>query len=100
LLPRHPSQLYQASLEGFTLFIILTICFFKTDFFKKPKKLSGIFAVGYGISRLIVEFFRQPDPQIGLIFNLFSMGQILSFPIIIFGFFLIFFSNKKSKFNI
>lgn len=98
--PRHPSQLYQAGLEGFTLYVILTICFFKTDFFKKPKKLSGIFLIGYGISRFIVEFFRQPDPQIGLIFNLFTMGQILSLPIIFFGFYLIYSTKKIAKISV
>jgi len=95
LVPRHPSQLYQASLEGLILFLILTFLYFKTDFYKKPKKLSGVFLTGYGISRFIVEFFRQPDPQIGLILEIFSMGQILSLPIIIFGIFLTFTAKKK-----
>ena len=95
LAPRHPSQLYQASLEGLILFLILNFLFFKTDNFKKPKKLSGFFLIFYGIFRFIIEFFRQPDPQIGLILQIFSMGQILSLPIILFGIFLIYTTKKK-----
>jgi len=91
LIPRHPSQLYQAGLEGLLLFVILLTLYFKTNLIKFPKKLSGIFLIGYGISRFIVEFFREPDLHLGLFFNFISMGQILSLPIIIFGLIILFY---------
>lgn len=82
-LPRHPSQLYEAFLEGFVLFIILNI------YIKKPRPMgavSGLFLLGYGVFRFIVEFFREPDVQLGLYFGQhISMGQILSTPMIILG---------------
>tara|TARA_Y100001970_G_scaffold284029_1_gene400539 strand:- start:948 stop:1724 length:777 start_codon:yes stop_codon:yes gene_type:complete len=83
--PRHPSQIYEALLEGFILFFILN-----TYFYRNPKKykignLSAFFLIYYGFFRLLVEFLREPDSQIGLILNYFSMGQILSIPLIIFG---------------
>ena len=95
-LPRHPSQLYEAGLEGLVLFVILITLYFKTNIKDYPKKLSGIFLAGYGISRFIVEYFREPDPQIGFLFEFVTMGQILSFPLIIFGFFLVFSNSKKT----
>jgi phosphatidylglycerol:prolipoprotein diacylglycerol transferase len=89
-LPRHPSQLYEASLEGFILFSVLLYCFYRTSFFKKPGAISGVFLIGYSISRVIAEFFREPDMQIGLFFNFITMGQILSIPLLVTGIFLIF----------
>ena len=76
-LSRHPSQLYEAVLEGVILFIIL-IYFRKKDYLKKPGLISGLFLIFYSILRFFVEFFRVPDEQIGyLILNL-TMGQIIS----------------------
>ena len=72
--PRHPSQLYEAALEGVVLFIILWVL--KNRSFK-PGTMVCFFLGGYGIFRFLVEFFRQPDPQIGLFWGLLSMGQIL-----------------------
>lgn len=81
-LPRHPSQLYEFLLEGVILFIILNLFIIK----KRPiGSVSGLFLILYGIFRIFVENFRQPDIQIGLFQNMFSMGQILSIPMIIFG---------------
>lgn len=71
--PRHPSQIYEAILEGLVLFIILFAC--KRNL-KRPGLNSGLFLIIYGIARFIVEFFRTPDPQIGLFFDFFSIGQI------------------------
>ncbi|WP_323639293.1 prolipoprotein diacylglyceryl transferase [Pectobacterium polonicum] len=82
MLPRHPSQLYQMMLEGVALFIILNL------FIRKPRPMgsvSGLFLIGYGSFRIITEFFRQPDAQLGLFGDLFSMGQILSLPMVIAG---------------
>lgn len=82
VLPRHPSQLYEMLLEGVLLFIILNL-FIRH---KRPEgSVSALFLIGYGCFRFIVEYFRQPDAQIGLFFNYISMGQILSLPMIIIG---------------
>ncbi len=89
-LPRHPSQLYEAFLEGIVLFAIL---FFLSKFTKISQKkgtLSGIFLAFYGIFRIIIELFREPDDQIGFLFQNITMGQALSLPLILFGLFLIF----------
>ena len=83
--PRHPSQIYEAFLEGFLLFVILLFYFNKT----KPKpsigKISAIFLILYSIFRILAEFLREPDSHIGLIFNFVSMGQLLSIPLFIIG---------------
>ena len=82
--PRHPSQLYEAFLEGLVLFFIVL-------FVSKKTRVSGVTTcsaiAGYGLFRFIVEFFRQPDAQMGLFFGLFSMGQLLSLPMLIIGVF-------------
>ena len=81
-LPRHPSQLYEFFLEGLVLFVIL---YFMT---RKPRMLglaSGTFLIGYGVFRMIVEMFREPDAHLGFIFSYISMGQILSLPMVIAG---------------
>ncbi|MCP4667520.1 MAG: prolipoprotein diacylglyceryl transferase [Deltaproteobacteria bacterium] len=72
--PRHPSQLYEAALEGVLLFVLLWLL---KDRPARPGAMVCLFLSGYGISRFIAEFFRQPDPQIGLFFGILSMGQIL-----------------------
>ncbi|MBW1800085.1 MAG: prolipoprotein diacylglyceryl transferase [Deltaproteobacteria bacterium] len=74
-MPRHPSQLYEAVLEGALLFLILWNL---KNLNFKPGAMVCFFLGGYGIFRFFVEFFREPDPQIGLMLALFSMGQILS----------------------
>ncbi len=85
---RHPSQLYEAAGEGLILFIILWW------FSRKPRsagQVSGLFLLGYGSIRFIVEFFRQPDAHIGFIgLNWLSMGQLLSLPMIVLGLYLIY----------
>jgi phosphatidylglycerol:prolipoprotein diacylglycerol transferase len=76
--PRHPSQLYEAALEGLALFVILQICLRVFRLNEKPGLLSAIFFFGYGSFRFICEFFREPDTQfIGPI----SMGMALSIPV-------------------
>ena len=72
--PRHPSQLYEALLEGLVLFVILWIL---KDRQFKPGAMVSFFLGGYGILRFMVEFTRQPDPQLGLLWGVFSMGQVL-----------------------
>ncbi|WP_029684431.1 prolipoprotein diacylglyceryl transferase [Tatumella saanichensis] len=93
VLPRHPSQLYELLLEGVILFIILNL------FIRKPRPLgsvSGLFLIGYGAFRIIVEFFRQPDAQLGLFDGVISMGQILSIPMILAGVIVMIWAYRKS----
>ena len=82
---RHPSQLYEAGLEGIILFLILSFLFWRTDARYKPGLLLGVFLVGYGCSRFIVEYFREPDAQLGILPWGISMGQTLSAPMIFVG---------------
>ncbi len=95
--PRHPSQLYEAGLEGLLLFFILFFLVRIEAIRERPGLLSGIFLIGYGSSRMFVEQFREPDAQIGLLFNLFSMGQLLSVPMIIGGVVLVVYALIKRE---
>jgi phosphatidylglycerol:prolipoprotein diacylglycerol transferase len=83
--PRHPSQLYEAGLEGLLLFAILWWLFWRTSARYKPGLLLGVFLVGYGSARFFVEFFREPDRQLGLLSWGLSMGQSLSAPMVVVG---------------
>ncbi len=85
-LPRHPSQLYEAFLEGIILFLILF--FFKKKFLNKPGLISGLFLIFYSIFRFFVEFYRVPDEQLGYIFLNLSMGQVISLIYLLSGFIL------------
>ena len=89
-LPRHPSQLYQAFLEGFVLFVVLAIAIFFLKGLKRPGLVMGLFLIGYGSFRFLVEFVRQFDPQVGLFFGGISMGQLLSVPMVLVGGYFIF----------
>ncbi|MBF0620917.1 MAG: prolipoprotein diacylglyceryl transferase [Magnetococcales bacterium] len=93
-LPRHPSQLYEAFLEGIFLFTILWIISLKQ---RVPGVLLGLFLVGYGICRFAVEFVREPDGHIGLLAMDFTLGQWLSLPMIIIGSGLIFWVVKRGS---
>ncbi|WP_099074436.1 prolipoprotein diacylglyceryl transferase [Proteus alimentorum] len=93
VLPRHPSQLYEMLLEGVVLFIILNIFVRKS---RPVGSVSGLFLIGYGAFRIIVEFFRQPDAQLGL-FGGVSMGQILSIPMILLGIIFIVWAYRQDK---
>ncbi|MDH4330213.1 MAG: prolipoprotein diacylglyceryl transferase [Candidatus Moranbacteria bacterium] len=90
---RHPSQLYEAFFEGWVLFFVLWK--FRNYWKKFPGVLSGMYVCGYGIFRFFLEFFRKPDDQIGMIFHILTMGQILSIGMIFFGILIIFFRVKK-----
>lgn len=95
--PRHPSQLYEAFLEGIVLFVVLHLLARRPDFRRAPGALFGTMLAGYGICRFIVEFYREPDPQIGFILDYFSMGQLLCLPMIIVGAFFVYHATKKSR---
>jgi phosphatidylglycerol:prolipoprotein diacylglycerol transferase len=93
-LPRHPSQLYEAGLEGLLLFTILHLTLSKKYLMCE---VSGLFMIGYGMSRIIVEFFRQPDDLDHLkegIFTVITMGQLLSIPMVLVGMFLLWYSRR------
>ena len=82
-LPRHPSQLYEFLLEGVLLFVVLWCYSAKR---RPPFAVAALFLLCYGLFRLVVEFFRQPDPQLGFIaLGWLTMGQLLSFPMILIG---------------
>ena len=83
MLARHPSQIYEAVLEGLLLFLILNILIFNRKY--KIGSSSYLFLIFYGTFRIISEFFREPDIQIGYLFNIFSMGTILSSLMILTG---------------
>jgi phosphatidylglycerol---prolipoprotein diacylglyceryl transferase len=83
-IPRHPSQLYEAALEGVVLFIVLNVLVRKGAL-KRPGLVTALFAIGYGIARIICEFFREPDPQLGFLWGGLTMGMLLCIPLILAG---------------
>ena len=93
--PRHPNQLYQFFFEGIILFIIVWV------FSSKPRParaVSGMFVVCYGVYRFMIEFVRQPDAELGFIaFDWLTMGQLLSFPMILFGVYLLMSAFRGDK---
>ena len=88
---RHPSQLYESLFEGLVLFFLILYVFFKN--YHKFVNIFAVFFIFYGLSRFALEFYREPDEHIGYIFQNFSMGQLLSFPMIIIG--IVFLKHKK-----
>lgn len=87
---RHPSQLYEAALEGLLLFLFLRWMSHSKLAFKRPGLVAGLFGMGYALSRIFVEFFREPDPQLGFLLGGFlTMGMLLSLPVLIIGVLLI-----------
>tara|TARA_Y200000002_G_scaffold199661_1_gene164747 strand:+ start:467 stop:1231 length:765 start_codon:yes stop_codon:yes gene_type:complete len=88
---RHPSQLYESLFEGLVLFFLILYVFFKN--YHKFVNIFAVFLIFYGLSRFALEFYREPDQHIGYIFQNFSMGQLLSFPMIIIG--IVFLRYKK-----
>jgi phosphatidylglycerol---prolipoprotein diacylglyceryl transferase len=88
-LPRHPSQLYEALLEGALLFAIGRIASHRFHALAYPGRLAGIFALSYGLMRIFVEFFREPDVHIGVTAGFVTRGMILSLPMMLIGIWLI-----------
>lgn len=97
-LPRHPSQLYEAMLEGFLLFFILYFVYNFTNARHKPGLITGLFIIGYALARTFVEQFREPDGHLGFLFgtDILTMGQLLSAPMVLFGLYLIFKPQKPA----
>ncbi|MCB9960078.1 MAG: prolipoprotein diacylglyceryl transferase [Rhodospirillaceae bacterium] len=83
--PRHPSQLYEALLEGVVIFLVLAVMIRRPTIRARPGMVAGTFFILYGCFRFLVEFVRQPDPGIPLVFDLISRGQVLSLPMILVG---------------
>jgi phosphatidylglycerol:prolipoprotein diacylglycerol transferase len=82
--PRHPSQLYEATLEGVVLFIVLALLV-RFGALKRPGVVTGVFAIGYGVARITCEFFREPDVQLGFLWGGLTMGMLLCIPLILAG---------------
>lgn len=98
-LPRHPSQLYEAILEGLLLLIVINLWRHRTRALNRPGELAGVFCIGYGLARSFVEYFRQPDaflPNGGFLFGCITMGQLLSLPLIAFGIWMIWRARRKA----
>jgi phosphatidylglycerol:prolipoprotein diacylglycerol transferase len=87
--PRHPSQIYQALLEGLLLFIVMWILGRRESLRRRFGCLTGWFLIGYGIARITGEFFRQPDPFLGFLYFGATMGQLLCLPMLAAGAFLV-----------
>jgi phosphatidylglycerol:prolipoprotein diacylglycerol transferase len=96
-MPRHPSQLYEALLEGLLLFIIMNYLCFRKKMIYSTGKLSAMFLICYTIFRSFVEFFRVPDIQIGYLTFGLTMGQILCIPMLIIGIWLLMKRNKNKS---
>ena len=83
-IPRHPSQLYEATLEGLVLLLVLGVLV-QRGALKRPGLVTSAASLGYGIARTICEFFREPDPQLGFLWGGLTMGMLLSIPLILAG---------------
>jgi len=94
--PRHPSRLYEATLEGLILFAVIAVLVYRFSVLSRPGLVAGCFFLGYGISRFSVEFVREPDAHLGLIFGPITLGQILTIPLTIGGLWLIYRAIQKS----
>ncbi|WP_315704917.1 MULTISPECIES: prolipoprotein diacylglyceryl transferase [unclassified Bradyrhizobium] len=94
--PRHPSQLYEAGLEGIVLFIVLAILV-RFGALKRPGLILGSFILLYGIARITGEHFREPDPQLGFLWGGLTMGMLLSVPMLIIGAILILRALRKPQ---
>jgi phosphatidylglycerol:prolipoprotein diacylglycerol transferase len=82
--PRHPSQLYEAFGEGLVLFVVMLVAV-RIAGFRRPGLLGGLFVAGYAVARIVCEFFREPDAQLGFLFGGVTMGQLLSIPMALVG---------------
>src|SRR3954468_6930788 len=82
--PRHPSQLYEAALEGLLLFVVLGLLV-RSGALKRPGLIVGAFAIGYALTRSFAELFREPDAQLGFLWGGLTMGMLLSLPLLLFG---------------
>lgn len=94
---RHPSQLYEAFLEGLVLFIVLFVLARREYILRMPGIVTGVFLAGYGLARFLVEFVREPDPHLGHLWLGATMGQLLSLPMIVAGVALIAYARRTGQ---
>jgi phosphatidylglycerol:prolipoprotein diacylglycerol transferase len=92
--PRHPSQLYEAGLEGLVLFCVLALLV-RAGALKRPGLILGAFAIGYAVARSVCELFREPDAQLGFLWGGMTMGMLLSVPLLIAGICLVAFALRR-----
>lgn len=95
--PRHPSQIYEAALEGVILFLVLRLLSHRFKLLEKPGFLAGAFAFGYGVGRSIAELYRVPDAHIGYLSGFLTMGILLSLPMILGGIALMVCAARRSN---
>ncbi len=98
-LPRYPSQLFEASLEGIVLFIVLLIIALRTRALHRVGLLSGLFLIGYSLARMTAELFREPDSFIHFLPSFITMGQLLSIPMLLIGLYLALCRESKTANN-
>jgi len=96
-LPRHPSQLYEAVLEGLVLFLAVRIATHRYGALQYAGRASGVFALVYGLSRIFVEFFREPDAHLGYLAGPITMGMVLSLPLCAIGIWLLLRSRRRTS---
>lgn len=96
--PRHPSQLYEAVLEGLVLFLVVRLFTHVLYALRRPGMAAGIFGIGYGLSRIAVEFVRLPDAQIGYLYGgWLTMGMVLSLPLVLGGIALVTYASTRKQ---
>jgi phosphatidylglycerol:prolipoprotein diacylglycerol transferase len=95
--PRHPSQLYQAVLEGLVLFVVLRILTHRHLALRRPGLVFGAFLAGYAVARILAERFRMPDPQLGFLFGGTTMGMLLSLPMLLLGLALLLHARRRER---
>ena len=98
-IPRHPSQLYEALLEGLILLLLINYFAIKKKLLFKSGYISCLFLIAYSIARIFSEIFREPDLHVGLLFNYFSLGTLLSLLTLISGIFIILYIKKNDQNN-
>ena len=96
-LPRHPSQLYEAGLEGIVLFLVLYILQRSDKVRARQGTLTGAFLIGYALARMTGELFRQPDANLGYIWHGMTMGQLLSLPLLLAGLVLVWYAWSRAS---
>ncbi len=92
-MPRHPSQIYEALLEGLVLFLVLHVLI-RRGWIRRTGVMSGAFLIGYGCTRIVAEMFREPDAHLGFIAGGVTMGQILSLPMLLAGIGIVFWARR------
>lgn len=95
-LPRHPSQLYEATLEGLLLFLVMLGLAFGLRAYHRASALTGAFLAGYAVARIVGELFREPDAYLGFFLGGVTMGQILSLPMFLIGLALLLWSRRRA----